>query len=407
MNFLRNDLNFPFYIAKRYLISKKSHNVINIISWISVTGIAVGTMALIIVLSAFNGLETLVEDLYASFDPDLKITVVKGKTFEEDTFPKDKVLAIPEIKFITASLEEVALIKYEDKQTIATVKGVENDFYLMSGIDSLLIEGAINHEPGNNNIVLGWGIADKLALFISESSYRVSIIVPKKGTKKSLAPNSEFIKKTAYAAGIFSVNPDFDTKYTLADLSFVQKLLNHPNRLSSIELGLEKGCDWDVVKEKVQQIVGEQYKVETRYEMNELIYKTNKTEKWVTFLILSFILVIASFNIIGSLTMLIIDKKKDVWILKTMGANNSVIRKIFFAEGMLINLLGAISGMAIGAFVCWLQMQFGLLRLDGGVVDYYPIELNIMDFVNVSIIVIIIGLIASWYPVMVLTKRHL
>ena len=161
------------------------------------------------------------------------------------------------------------------------------------------------------------------------------------------------------------------------------------------------------MKAEVQQIVGDQYKVQTRFEMNELIFKTNKTEKWITFLILSFILVIASFNIIGSLTMLIIDKKKDVWILKTMGANNKVIRKIFFAEGMLINLLGAISGMVIGAFVCWLQMHFGLLRLSGGVVDFYPIELNILDFVNVSIIVIIIGLIASWYPVRILTNKYL
>jgi ABC-type lipoprotein release transport system permease subunit len=364
-------------------------------------------MALIIVLSAFNGLETLVEDLYASFDPDVKISIVDGKTFDADTFPKDKILSLPEIKYISASLEEHALIKYEDKQTIATIKGVERDFYLMSGIDSLLIEGAINHAPGNKSIVLGWGIADKLALFISESTYRISIIVPKRGTKKGLAPDSEFNKKTAYASGIFSVNPDFDTKYVLADLAFVQKLLKHNNKLSSVELGLKKGCDWNKVKEKVQQIVGNNYKVKTRYELNELIYKTNKTEKWITFLILSFILIIASFNIIGSLTMLIIDKKKDVWILKTMGTNNSVIRKIFFAEGMIINLLGAISGMAIGAFVCWLQIQFGLLRLDGGVVDYYPIELNILDFVNVSIIVIIIGLIASWYPVRILTKRYL
>jgi lipoprotein-releasing system permease protein len=274
-------------------------------------------------------------------------------------------------------------------------------------LDSLLIEGAINHEKETNNIVLGWGIADKLALFISESIYQVSIIVPKRGTSKGLTPDSEFNKKIAYASGIFSVNPDFDTKYVLADLTFVQQLLKHKNKLSSVELGLKQGSDWDNVKEKVQEIVGEKYKVETRYEMNELIYKTNKTEKWITFLILSFILVIASFNIVGSLTMLIIDKKKDVWILKTMGANNTIIRKIFFAEGMLINLLGAISGMTLGAFICWLQMQFGLLKLDGGVVDFYPIELNIMDFVNVSIIVIFIGLIASWYPVRILTKRLL
>jgi lipoprotein-releasing system permease protein len=401
-------LNFPFYIAKRYLISKKSHNVINIISWISVTGIAVGTLALIIVLSAFNGLETLVEDLYASFDPDLKITVVEGKTFDASEFPKDKILAISEVEFYNSALEEVALVKYEDKQTVATIKGVEESFYTMTGIDSLIIEGKIAHNSeSNNNIIMGWGIADKLSLFISQSVYQVGVIVPKRGTKKGLAPGSEFNKKTANATGIFSVNPDFDTKYVLGGLIFVQKLLKHKDRLSSVELGLKEGADWDKVKDQVQSIVGKNYKVQTRFEMNELIFKTNKTEKWITFLILSFILVIASFNIIGSLTMLIIDKKKDVWILKTMGANNSVIRKIFFAEGMLINLLGAVTGMVIGAFVCWLQMEFGLLRLAGGVVDFYPIELNIMDFVNVSIIVIIIGLVASWYPVRILTRKHL
>ena len=390
------------------MIPKKSHNVINITSWISVSGIAVGTMALIIILSAFNGLETLVEDLYASFDPDIKITVIEGKTFDAKEFPKDKILALSEVEFYNSALEEVALIKYEDKQTVATIKGVEASFYAMTGIDSLLIEGKVEQtSESSNNIIMGWGIADKLSLFISQSVYQVGVIVPKRGTKKGLVPGSEFNRKTANATGVFSVNPDFDTKYVLGELAFVQKLLKHKDRLSSVELGLKKGSDWDEVKEKVQAIVGGDYKVQTRFEMNELIFKTNKTEKWITFLILSFILVIASFNIIGSLTMLIIDKKKDVWILKTMGANNSVIRKIFFAEGMLINLLGAVGGMAIGAFVCWLQMQFGLLRLAGGVVDFYPIELNIMDFVHVSIIVIIIGLIASWYPVRILTRKHL
>ena len=401
-------MNFPFYIAKRYLISKKSHNVINIISWISVTGIAIGTIALIIVLSAFNGLETLVEDLYASFDPDIKITVLEGKTFDANEFPKDKIMAISEVEFYNSALEEVALIKYEDKQTVATIKGVEESFYGMTGIDSLIIEGKIEHNSeSNNNIIMGWGIADQLALFISQSVYQVGVIVPKKGNKKGLTPGSDFNRKTANATGIFSVNPDFDTKYVLGELGFVQNLLKHKGRISSVELGLKEGADWGKVKEQVKTIVGENYKVQTRFEMNELIFKTNKTEKWITFLILSFILVIASFNIIGSLTMLIIDKKKDVWILKTLGANNNVIRKIFFAEGMLINLVGAISGMTIGAFVCWLQIKFGLLRLAGGVVDFYPIELNIMDFVNVSVIVIIIGLVASWYPVRILTRKHL
>jgi lipoprotein-releasing system permease protein len=390
------------------LISKKSQNVINIISWISVSGIAVGTMALIIVLSAFNGLETLVENLYASFDPDLKITLVEGKTFAVKDFPKDKILEIEEVQFYNSALEEVALIKYQDKQTVATIKGVEGSFYTMSGIDTMMIEGKVNHTSDTkNSIIMGWGIADQLSLFISQSVYQVSIIVPKRGIKKGISPGSEFNRKMANATGIYSVNPDFDSKYVVADLSFVQKLLKHKGKLSSVELNLKEGADWEKVKQKVQQVVGDRYKVQTRFEMNELIFKTNKTEKWITFLILSFILVIASFNIIGSLTMLIIDKQKDVWILKTMGANNKVIRRIFFVEGMLINFLGAFIGMFLGGVICWAQTTFGLLQLESSVIDFYPVELNLLDFVNVSIIVIIIGLIASWYPVRILTKKYL
>jgi lipoprotein-releasing system permease protein len=400
-------VNFPFYIAKRYLISKKSHNAINIISWISVSGIAIGTLALIIILSAFNGLEELVEDLYASFDPDIKITVNEGKTFHSADFPKDKILALSEVEFYTEALEEIALIKHGDKQTIATIKGVENSFFQMSGLDSLMIEGNVDFSEANN-LILGYGIADKLSLFLAdERGRKLSIIVPNKGNKKSILPTSEFSRKFATPTGIFSVNPDFDTKYAVTSLPFAQKLLDHSGKVSSIELGLKEGADWDKVKKEIQQIIGDDYRIQTRYEINELIFKTNKTEKWMAFLILSFILVIASFNIIGSLTMLIIDKKKDVWVLKTMGANNSVIRKIFFAEGMLINLLGAFSGMVLGAFICWLQIQFGLLALEGGVVEYYPIKLVFIDFVYVSIIIFIIGLIASWYPVKTLTKKHL
>jgi lipoprotein-releasing system permease protein len=360
------------------------------------------------VLSAFNGLETLVETLYASFDPDLKITLVEGKTFNATDFPKDKVLAIDEIEFYNAALEEVALIKYQDKQTVATIKGVQPSFYSMSGIDTMLIEGEVVHASApKNQVIMGWGIADQLALFISQNVYQVSIIVPKRGTQKGITPGSEFNRRIANATGIFSISPDFDTKYVLADLAFVQDLLSHKNKLSSVELNLKPGADWEKVKIEVQQIVGEKYRVQTRFEMNELIFKTNKTEKWITFLILSFILVIASFNIIGSLTMLIIDKQKDVWILKTMGANTHIIRRIFFAEGMLINFLGAFIGMFLGGIICWLQIKFGLLKLEHSVIDYYPMELNTLDFIYVSIIVIIIGLVASWYPVRILTKKYL
>jgi len=400
-------LNFPFYIAKRYLISKKSHNAINIISWISVSGIAIGTFALIIILSAFNGLEDLVEGLYASFDPDIKITIREGKSFDADQFPKDKVKTLNGVEFYCEALEEVTLIKHEDKQTVATIKGVEKSFYQMSGLDSLMVEGKVNlNSP--DNLILGYGIADKLSLYLSgQFTNKLSVIVPKRGNKKSISPTAEFDRKFAMPTGIFMVSPDFDTKYVVGSITFVQKLLKHPNKISSVELSLMKGCDWELIKSQLEEIVGEDYLVQTRYELNELVFKTNKTEKWMALLILSFILVIASFNIIGSLTMLIIDKKKDVWILKTMGANNSIIRKIFFAEGMLINLLGAFLGMGLGALIIWLQMTFGLLKLEAGIVEFYPVKLELIDFIYVSIIISIIGLVASWYPVKILTKKHL
>ena len=400
-------MNFPFYIAKRYFIAKKSHNVINIISWISVTGIAVGTLALVIVLSAFNGLEDLVEKLYASFDPDIKIEATKGKTFDVADFPKDKILQLDEVVFYNNAVEDVVLVKYMEKQTIATLKGVEPQFYEMTGLDTLLIEGKVIQDD-SNKMVLGYGIADKLSLYLHNMIVeQVSIIVPKKGLKKAFVPTDEFTRKFAIPTGIFSVNPDFDTKYVVTPLRFAQKVLSYEGKVTSVELGLNKKADAEKVKEKIQSILGNDFSVKTRHELNELIFKTNKTEKWITFLILTFILVIASFNIIGSLTMLIIDKKKDIWILRTMGASRKVIRRLFFIEGMIINLTGAISGMVLGTIICVLQIQFGLLRLEGSVVEFYPMKLEAMDFVYITIIVLIIGLLASWYPVRVLTKRHL
>ena len=260
-------MNFPFYIAKRYLVSKKSHNVINIISWISVLGIAIGTAALIIVLSAFNGLQFLVEDLYASFDPEIKIVAAEGKTFNSDVFPKDKILTLEEVAFYNQAIEEVALIKYDDKQTVATIKGVEPSFYQMTGLDTLLISGSVS--ANSNSLLLGWGVSDKLSLFVTEGiPYQTQVIVPKRGTKRGLTPQSEFYKKIANTTGVFSINPDFDTKYVLADLVFVQKLLKHKNQLSSVELGLKKNTDWNLVKAKIEKILGKNYLVKTRYELN-------------------------------------------------------------------------------------------------------------------------------------------
>lgn len=372
-------------------------------------GIGVGTLALIIVLSAFNGLQSLVEDLYASFDPDIKITAVAGKTFHISEFPKEKVCALTDVMFCMQSIEDVALFKYNDKQTVATLKGVEPNFYKATGLDTLMFEGSLKDDSKDHQyLYFGYGVADNLSFYLgSKFQDKVSVIIPKRGNSKSFIPTDEFNRKFAFGAGVFSVSPDFDTKYVLSSLNFAQELLNHNEKVSSVELKLLPNSSIEKIKKDIEAIVGDKFDVKTRYEINELIFKTNETEKWITFLILTFILIIASFNIIGSLTMLIIDKKKDVWILKTMGANNALIQKIFFAEGMLINLLGAFSGMLIGAIICWAQQTFGLLRLNGGIVDFYPVELQFMDFIYVTCIVFVIGILASWYPARILTKKHL
>lgn len=402
-------MNLPLFIAKRYLFSKKSHHIINIISWISMIGVGIATFALVIVLSAFNGLQNLVEDLYASFDPDIKITAVHGKTFDSDTFPKKKIIKIKEVQFYTQSLEDVALFKLNNKQAVATLKGVESNFYKMTGLDTLMYEGKYRADTKSIHYLnFGYGVAYNISLYIDDIvPQELSVIVPKKGNTKTFVPGDEFNRNFATPSSIFSISPDFDSKYVLSSLAFAQNLFEKPNQISSIELKLKSGADKKQIKATISSILGEKYRVQTRYELNELVYKTNETEKWITFLILTFILVIASFNIIGSLTMLFLDKKNDIWILKTMGANDNLIKRLFFMEGMLVNIIGGFFGMVFGIVVCVIQIKFGLLRLNGGIVDFYPIDLRWTDFLNITIMVLSIGAIASWLPVRFLTRKYL
>jgi ABC-type lipoprotein release transport system permease subunit len=360
-------------------------------------------MALVVVLSAFNGLESLVNDLYSSFDPDIKITASKGKSFDVTNFPKDKILANDNVIEYVESLEEVALIKYRDKQTIATVKGVTENFINATKLDSFIIDGNANLMIEEiPRAIVGYGVSDKLSLFINDVSASLMVIVPKKGNKKSIIPGNEFIKKQITPGGIFSITPDFDVKYMLVPIEFSRKLLNKPNQVSSIELKIKNApieC-----KKWLVDLLGDNYEVKTRYELNEIIYKTNATEKWITFLILSFILLIAAFNIVSSITMLIIDKKKDIWILKTLGATIKQVKSIFFIEGIIINLFGAFTGMFLGIALTLLQIHVGLLKLSGGVVEYYPMKIQWMDFVYILFIVLFIGSLASYIPASIVSK---
>jgi lipoprotein-releasing system permease protein len=399
-------LNLPLFIAKRYLISKKSHNAINIISGISVAGIGIGTMALIIVLSAFNGLSDLVQSLYNSFDSDISITLKQGKTFNPSATEIQSLKKIDGVVHYTEVMEGNALLKFNDKQCIATIKGVSSEFKKMSGFDSLMQEGDFN--ISENNIVIGKGISYVLQTGPNDIFTPISVYAPKRGSTNSLNPEEGLNELKVYPAGTFSINDEFDFKYAIMSIEKARQLLDYTNEVTSIELGLKQGIDKEEVQQKIISVLGKKYEVKNREQQNELLYKTLKSEKLWTFIILLFILIVATFNVIGSLTMLIIEKKKDITILHNMGADMRLIRRIFLLEGLLITIIGAFIGLLMGSLICWLQMKFSLVNLtEGYVVDAYPIDMKMTDFLVVLGSVLLIGFFAAWYPVRIFTKKHL
>lgn len=398
-------MNFPFYIARRYLIAKKSHNAINIISWVSVISVGIGSFALVVVLSAFNGLESLVESLFESFDSDIRIEAQKGKVFDGNAINYEKLVDIEGVKNYSQVLEEVCGIRYQNQQTVATIKGVEPSFMQMSELDSMMIEG--NTELIRNGIpfaISGYGIASALGLYMSKAPDNLNIYAPKRGRVSSINPMQSVYQKLIAPGGTFYISPEYDNKFVVVPLSFAQDLLAYEHEITSVEVKVKKGYEVNEVESEIEQLLGDNFEVTNRYQFNEIIYKTNQTEKWVTFLILVFILIIAAFNILSSISMLIIEKKKDIYTLKSLGAKNSTIRNIFFIEGLLINLSGAIVGLGLGVILVLLQEHIGLIRLEGGIVEYYPVELKIEELLYILLTVMVIGFLTAWYPVRNLTR---
>lgn len=399
-------MNLPFFIAKRYLISKKSHNAINIISGISIAGICVGTASLIIVLSAFNGLSDLVKSLYNSFDADIEIIVKQGKTFDSNSPEMNIVRKTEGIAYFTEIVEGNALLKLDDRQCVTTIKGVSSTYEKMSGFDSLVSDGQFNIEK--NNVVIGKGISSVLETGTNQLSSLLSVYAPKRGTINVINPEEGLNELKVYPAGAFSINDEFDFKYTIMNIDKARELFDYTNEVTSIELKLKPGVNKQQLQEKITEVLGDKYEIKNREQQNELLYKTLKSEKLWTSIILLFILIVATFNVIGSLTMLIIEKKKDIGILYNMGADAKLIRRIFLIEGMLITLVGALLGIISGVFICWLQTEFSLVKLtEGFLVDAYPISMQMPDFVMVISAVLLIGFFAAWYPVRVVTKRYL
>jgi ABC-type lipoprotein release transport system permease subunit len=369
--------------------------------------IGVGSLALLVVLSVFNGLQTLVESMYESFEPDLKITATKGKTIDLSLFPLEEIEQMEGVYHYSKVIEEVVGVKNGDKQCIATIKGVDQSFLEMSNIENLILDGeAVIESNGINYAIVGYGIAARLSMYL-QNGENLSIYIPKRGKISSLNLTSAFTFKQISPSSIFFVNPDIDDKYIIAPLAFIQSSLDYDNKITSFELNIKDKDQLENIQEKLQAKLGSDYNVENRYEMNALLYKTNQAEKWITFMILAFILLIAAFNILSSLTILIMDKKEDIKVLRSMGASKKLIEKIFITEGILINIIGAGGGLLLGTILCLAQQYLGLIALPGGIVEYYPVELQGFDFILILITVIIIGGFSSYFPVKVLTKKLL
>lgn len=368
----------------------------------------VGTAGLIIVLSVFNGLDSLLKSMNDSFDPDLKITPTTGKVFKMDDPHISELRKHPSILALAETLEETALLKYDDQQYIAKVKGVSDNFTDVSGVDTMLMFGEfILEHNGQPYAVVGQGVAHFLSLNINYID-PIVIYVPKRDANISMNPQQAFNRNYIFPSAVFSIQQEFDLNYILVPLNYARKLFDYPRELSAIELMINNDYNIDAVREELIQILGSNFQVKNRYQQHEAFYKIMKSEKFYIYLILTFILIIASFNIIGSLTMLIIDKKEDIATFRSLGANLKTIRSIFLLEGWLITVIGAIVGLIIGAIICWIQIRFGLVRLQGSasfIIDAYPVKLLWKDIFTVFITVISIGYVASWYPVRYITKR--
>lgn len=374
---------------------------------ISVVGVMVGAAGLIIVLSVFNGLDNLLRSMNDSFDPDLKITASVGKVFNADDPKLDIVKKHIAVFAFAETLEEYALLKYDDQQYVATVKGVSKNFADISGVDTMLMVGDFTLEyKGQPYAIVGQGVAYFLSLNLNYID--PIVIYALNRNSKSTNPAQALSRDYIFPSAIFAIQQEFDTKYILVPLSYARDLFNYPNELSAIEIKVNDDVNIEKVQEEFIQILGNDYQVKNRYQQHEAFYKIMKSEKLYIFLILTFILIIASFNIIGSLTMLIIDKKEDIATFRSLGASLKSIRTIFLLESWLITIIGAIAGLLLGALICWLQIKFGFVRLQGSasfIVDAYPVKLIFTDFVLIFVTVVGIGYLASWYPVRYITKR--
>lgn len=387
--------------ARRYLFSRRSHSVINIISGVSAFAVGVPVAAMVILLSVFNGFEGLVKNMYGEFDPDIAISPTQGKVFERDSVTRSCLLAIDGVDQVSYVLEENGLLEYRGRQFIGMVRGVDSMYKSVVPIEDMVVNGKYELHFGDmQQVVVGRGIAYNLG--INTALYDpVSIYTPRRGSFSSLLPIDAYKQRSLFPAGVFALDAETDTKYVIAPLEFAQELFDYPGRVSSIMVKLKDGADQEKVRAAIATTLGDEFKVLNRYQQKASLYKIMSYEKWGIFFIILLVLIIASFSVIGSLVMLIIDKQKDIRTIITLGAGVDFVRRIFIAEGMMISLIGAVGGMTLGLLFCWVQIRFGLITIPAQtfLVDSYPVVVKLSDMAGVVVTFVAVNYIITKFTV--------
>ncbi|GAB6394803.1 MAG: FtsX-like permease family protein [Bacteroidales bacterium] len=401
---------FSFFVARRYLFSKKSHNAINLISLASVCGVTTVTVALVCALSVMNGFHTLVFDMFGNLDPELKITPTKGKVFDPASEEMQRLRRLPQIARFCEVVQDNALARYRERQVIGVIKGVDEQYRHLTSIDSILVDGSFSLcDEVANYANLGIGLASALGVnagFVSP----LELYAPKRDGKVNLSnPAASFNVEYGYIASVFQTNQQaYDEAYIIVPISLARSLFSYENEVSAVELKLTKGTNINALKKQIRSMLGEGYAVSDRYEQQDLAYRMMRSEKWMIFLILCFILVVALFNMVGSLSMLMIEKRGDVQTLRNMGAADALIRRIFLFEGWMISGLGAVVGVIIGLILCFLQQEAGLIKMGATgsfIIENYPVKVMASDIAVILAAILSIGFLAAWYPVYCLGDR--
>ena len=402
-------MNFPFLIARRYLFAKKSHNAVNVISVISMVGVAVGTLALVIVMSAFNGFENLTKKLYGAFDPDLKITLAIGKNFTADPDKLQLLQDDPDILAFSQTIEENVLVEYGEQQEIAVLKGVDDQYSRVTGIDTMMYEGNfelwVNETPqAVVGLIMAYNLRVGLHFITPLRFYAI-----RNTATVSFDPEKAMNQKYIFPSGKFAIDEEIDSQYILVPIEFARSLFENDSITGAIEIKLRPGADETKIQKRIAAIFGDRFIVKNTYQQKEFTYKILKSEKFVTFMILTFVLLIASFNVIGSLSMLMIEKKNDMFILQSMGTDKQMLSRIFMTQGWMIALSGAFTGLLLGALLCWLQIEFGFFKVTGAgtyIIDSYPVALRWRDFVMILLAVVGVSFLTIYFPVKYFVKKY-